>query len=170
MDKTIGQPINIAYIDAANLDNGFRFYADWALDYKRFRIWLQEKYRVEKAYIFIGYIKKYQPLYDLLVAAGFELRFKEVVFQSDGKPKGNCDTDLVMQAMEDFYTGALAQAVLVSSDGDYAPLVKKLHDANSFHTLLSPSPERKCSILLKRVGIRITYLATKRRILAKRQN
>lgn len=30
--------------------------------------------------------------------SGFTLIFKEVVYDGDGKPKGNCDADLVLQA------------------------------------------------------------------------
>lgn len=41
---------NFAYIDGANLHKGV---ADlgWKLDYKRFRVWLKEKYSVKTAYL-----------------------------------------------------------------------------------------------------------------------
>ncbi len=91
--------ICIAYIDATNLDKGLRRYAKWQLDYKRFRVWLKDKYNVEQAYIFIGLIPRYKDLYAYLQASGFSLVFKDVVYQ-DGKPKGNCDSDLLMQAAQ----------------------------------------------------------------------
>jgi hypothetical protein len=64
--------VNIAYIDAANLDKALRGYLGWKLDYKRFRVWLSEKYKVQRAYIFIGLIPKYKDLYTYLqeVACG----------------------------------------------------------------------------------------------------
>ena len=62
MDKTSKNTTNnYAYIDAANLYNGMRDFG-WELDYKRFRVWLYEKYSVQKAYIFIGLIPKYKNL------------------------------------------------------------------------------------------------------------
>ena len=48
---------NFAYIDGANLYNGSSS-LDWKLDYRRFRIWLKDKYSVERAYIFIGLVGK----------------------------------------------------------------------------------------------------------------
>src|SRR4029077_6378275 len=118
--------VNIAYIDAANLDKALRTYGKWKLDYKRFRVWLKEKYKVQRAYIFIGLIPKYKDLYTYLQECGFTIVFKDVLYQ-DGKPKGNCDSDLLMQATGDFYEGDLSKAILVASDGDYAPLVKLLY-------------------------------------------
>ncbi|TSC92939.1 MAG: Uncharacterized protein CEN89_381, partial [Candidatus Berkelbacteria bacterium Licking1014_7] len=56
---------NFAYIDAANLHNGVRELG-WKLDYKRFRVWLREKYSVQTAYIFIGLIPKYKDIYKSL--------------------------------------------------------------------------------------------------------
>ncbi len=161
--------MNIAYIDAANLDQAMKAYAGWKLDYARFRTWLTEKYKVERAYIFIGLIPKFKSLYTYLSESGFTLVFKEVVYQNGSStPKGNCDTDLLMQAMEDYYEGRLLKAVLVSSDGDYAPLVRKLHQHNQFKTILSPSPPAKCSILLKKTGVKVAYINDQRSILERK--
>jgi uncharacterized LabA/DUF88 family protein len=163
------QKVNIAYIDAANLDQSLKVLG-WKIDYKRFRVWLKDKYKVEKAYIFIGLIPKYKSLYTHLSEAGFTLVFKEVVYQGDAnKPKGNCDTDLIMQAMEDYYEGDLQKAILVSSDGDYAPMVKKLYENDRFHTILSPAPSKRCSILLKRTGAKISYIDDQRGIFEKKE-
>ena len=37
------QRVNIAYIDATNLDKALRRDLGWVLDYKRFRVWLKER-------------------------------------------------------------------------------------------------------------------------------
>ena len=162
--------INIAYIDAANLDRALKNHPEWKLDYARFRVWLRDKYKIEKAYIFIGLIPKYKDLYTYFSECGFTLVFKEVVYQKGSStPKGNCDTDLIMQAMEDFYEGNLNKAVLVSSDGDYAPLVSKLLKKNSFSVILSPSPSIRCSILLKKTNARIAYLDDQRNLLERKK-
>lgn len=162
--------INIAYIDAANLDKALRDTTiNWKLDYKRFRVWLSEKYKVERAYIFIGLIPKYKDLYASLQQCGFTLIFKDVLYQN-GKPKGNCDSDLLMQASADFYEGDLDKAVLVASDGDYAPLVKVLHGRKRLEVILSPALPKKCSILLKRTNAPISYLNDQRSILEDTEN
>ena len=148
---------NFAYIDGANLHRGIAGFG-WALDYARFRVWLSEKYSVKHAYIFIGLIPKYKDLYTYLQECGFTLVFKEVVYDGDGKAKGNCDADLVLQAAWDTYENKFDKAIIVSSDGDYASLVKFLQEKNKLKIILSPSIPLKCSILLKRINAPITYL------------
>ena len=108
--------------------------------------------------MFIGLIPKYKELYKYLQESGFTLIFKEVVYDGNGKPKGNCDADLVLQAVCDAYENKFDQAVLVSSDGDYAGLVKFLKGRGKFRVILSPHTKDKCSILLKRTDVPITYL------------
>lgn len=155
---------NIAYINAANLHKGISA-LDWKLNYRRFRIWLLEKYHVQMAYLFIGLIPKNKDLYAYLQKCGFTLIFKEVVYDGSGKAKGNCDADLVMQSMQDAYETPFDQAVLVTSDGDYAPLVNFLMSRNKMLTVLSPSDPKKYSILLKRTNVKIAYLNDQRSIL-----
>jgi uncharacterized LabA/DUF88 family protein len=70
-----------------------------------------------------------------------------------------------MKAMEDYYEGSLHKAVLVSSDGDYAPLVHKFRDVGAFEAIISPAENKKCSILLKKLNVKIVYLSDKRTLL-----
>lgn len=135
------------------------------MDYKRFRVWLKEKYGAEHAYIFLGLVPKYKDLYTYLSDCGFSLIFKEVVYGSDGKAKGNCDADLVLRAVVDTYEKKFDKAVIVSSDGDYAGLVKFLIEKQKIESLISPSDSNKCSILLKRTGAKIAYLQDQMKIL-----
>jgi uncharacterized LabA/DUF88 family protein len=159
---------NIAYIDGANLYNGIKSLG-WELDYARFRVWLTDKYLVRRAYLFIGLVPKYKDLYTHLQEAGFTLVFKETTYDGEGKVKGNCDADLVLQAVCDHYEGNLEKAIVVASDGDYSSLVKFLKEKNKIRVILSPANKEKCSILLKRTGVPITYLDDKRSILKKRE-
>ena len=99
---------------------------------------------------------------------GYTLVFKEVVYDGDGKAKGNCDADLVLQAVVDSYENKFDKALLISSDGDYASLVLFLLKRQKFHTILSSHPKNKCSILLKRTGARISYIDDQRLILARK--
>lgn len=153
---------NFAYIDGANLYEGLKD-SGWHLDYVRFRVWLKEKYSVERAYLFIGLVPKYKDLYTFLQEAGFTLVFKETIYDGDGKIKGNCDADLVLAAVRDAFENNFSKAVLVSSDGDYAGLVKFLLEKDKFKILLSPN--NHCSVLLKRIPALIVYLSDKKSII-----
>lgn len=157
---------NIAYIDGANLHSGMRSFG-FELDYKKFRIWLKDKFDISTAYIFLGNIPKYSSLYAHLQEAGFILIFKEVIYDSTGKPKGNCDADLVLKATQDYYENKFNKALLVSSDGDYASLVSFLLYKNRILGVLSPANEEKCSILIKRTIVKIYYISEQINILRK---
>jgi len=148
---------NFAYIDGSNLHNGIKSLG-WDFDYARFRVFLREKYSVQKAYIFLGMIPKYKNLYTYLQEAGYSLIFKEVIYSKEGKPKGNCDADIVVKVMQDSYENKFDKALLVSSDGDYASLVSYLLERKHLHTIISPAPEKRCSILLKRTDAKISYI------------
>lgn len=156
----------IAYIDGANLHKGIASLG-WKLDYGRFHVWLREKYSVSNAYLFIGMISKYADLYTELQKAGFILVFKEVVFDSDGRAKGNCDADLVLRAVRDVFEENINGAILVSSDGDYAPLIRFWQEKNVSCVILSPSPRKKCSWLLRKTNIPMVCLADMRTRLAR---
>ncbi len=132
---------NYAFVDGNNLYLGL----DWKIDYARFYTYLERKYSVIKGYYFIGYIPKYKLLYQDLQRAGFDLVFKTVVKQN-GKFKGNCDAELVLQAMIDLNN--YDRAVLVTSDGDFACLAKHLDGLNKLEAVLSPSD--RCSYLLRK--------------------
>ncbi len=161
---TKNQQNNYAYIDGANLHRGIVGFG-WKLDYARFRIWLSDKYKVKNAYIFIGLIPRYKDLYKYLQESGFTLIFKEVVYDGEGKAKGNCDADLVLQVACDAYENKFNKAILVSSDGDYASLIKFLKERDELKIILSPHTKNYCSILLKRTDAPIAYLNDQKNIL-----
>ena len=147
----------VAYIDGANLHKGVES-SEWKLDYRKFRSWIRQKFSVGDAHLFIGLMPKHANLYTSLQDAGYKLVFKEVVYDGEGKAKGNCDADLVLQAAKDHYESGADSVVLVSSDGDYSSLVKFWLDKGVRCTIVSPAPIRKCSILLKKTGVPIVYL------------
>lgn len=137
---------NYAFIDSQNLNLGIRDLG-WQLDFKKFRIYLKEKYSIKIAYLFIGYLSENQNLYKSLQEYGYLLIFKPVLKDKDGKPKGNVDADLVLQAMIDYEK--YEKAVIVTSDGDFYCLVSYLYNNYKLEKVLSPIKE-KCSILLKK--------------------
>ena len=137
----------------------------WELDYKKFRVWLTDKFRITKAYLFIGNIPKYGKLYAHLQECGYILIFKEVVYDNNGKPKGNCDADLVLKATQDFYTRSYEKMLLISSDGDCSSLISFVMSEKRLLGILSPANEKKCSVLLKRTGAKIFYINEQKKIL-----
>ena len=155
---------NVAYIDGANLHNGSK-QLGWRFDYARFRVWLRDKYHVEQAYLFLGLMPKYKDMYTRLQEQGYTLVFKDVTYDTEGKAKGNCDADVVVRAMQDAYENKFDSCVLVSSDGDYAPLVKFLLSRNKIEIVMSPYETKKCSVLLMRTGVRIAYISDQKTIL-----
>ena len=139
---------NYAFIDSQNLNLGIQKLG-WKLDYRKFRVYLTEKYGVKKAYIFIGFVALNQSLYDRLQEAGFILEFKPTIPDADGKIKGNIDADLVLRAALEL--NDYDKAVIVSSDGDFYSLAQHLYEKNKLKVVLSPD-EENCSNLLKQTA------------------
>ena len=137
---------NYAFIDSQNVNLGVRELG-WKLDWKKFRVYLKEKYGVAIAYIFIGYIEENQDLYLSLQKNGYVLVFKEVLKSKDGFVKGNCDAELVLQAMIDYKK--YDKAVIVSGDGDFACLVRHLKKQNKLGKVLVPNITKYSALLKK---------------------
>jgi len=135
-----------AFIDSQNLNLGIKSLG-WNLDFKKFRVYLREKYHVTTAYLFIGYISTNQDLYSSLQKDGYVLIFKPTLPDKNGQIKGNVDADLVLQAMIDYKK--YNQAIIVSSDGDFYSLVKYLYEHKKLLYVMSPYV-KTCSILLKK--------------------
>ncbi len=146
---------NYAFIDAQNLNLGIQSLG-WKVDYKKFRKYLKEKYAVEVAYMFLGFIHRNQRLYSSLQKAGFVLIFKPVVMDDDGKIKGNVDADLVLQVMIDLEE--FDKAVLVTSDGDFHSLVRHLYELDKLEVVLSPSVKNCSTLLRKAAKEKIVYM------------
>jgi len=91
---------NIAFIDGQNLHLGTKEDC-WKIDLVKFRIYLKEKYAVQEAYYFLGYVTDEQEeLYNTLQRAGFIVIFKEHNASSVGKKKGNVDSDIILDDEE----------------------------------------------------------------------
>ena len=143
-----------AFIDSQNLNLGIKGLG-WNLDFGRFRRYLRDKYKTEKAFLFIGYVPGNEGLYKSLQEAGYLLVFKPVVINKDGVVKGNVDAELVLHSMIEFpeYDGA----VIVSGDGDFHCLVEYLEQKGKLSRLLIPNPNRY-SALLRRFRCHFAYL------------
>jgi len=151
---------NFAFIDSQNTYRGIESLG-WKIDWKKFRVYLKEKYSVTTAFLFLGYIPTNKDLYEELQKAGYIIIFKPVIFDIEGRAKGNCDADLVLHTIleKDNYD----KAVIVTSDGDFYSLVKYLYQNDKLEMVLSPYVET-CSKLLKREAKeKINYMSNLRR-------
>jgi len=143
---------NIAFVDGQNLYmSTTTAEKPWHIDLARFRIYLKQKYKVGKAYYFLGFTQEeYQDLYDEIQEAGFILQFREHNPAMLGKKKGNVDTDIVFAVMKKLYRKEIFdKIVLVSGDGDYKMLVDFLIEENRFEKILFPDQNRSSSLYKK---------------------
>ena len=148
MSKTIN---NIAYIDGQNLYMGTsNIEPEWQIDLLKFRIYLDQKYRVMKAYYYLGYVQEGDPiekLYEDIQQAGFILVFRQHNSAMIGKKKGNVDADIIFSTMKRLYDkDAFDKIVLVSGDGDYKMLVDFLIDQTKFEKILFPNRKFRSSL------------------------
>jgi uncharacterized LabA/DUF88 family protein len=137
-----------AFIDSQNLNLGIRS-CGWVLDFKKFRLYLKNKYNVSKAFLFIGYISGNESLYSNLQRYGYILIFKPTLEIRKGrntKVKGNVDAELVLHSVVEKEN--YDKAVIVSGDGDFFCLIEYLKEINKLEKVLVPN--YKYSRLLKR--------------------
>src|SRR3989344_7103348 len=100
------QTKNLASIDGQNLYMGTakREIDPWKVDLARFRTYIEQKYHVDKAYYFLGYVQETnQELYEEIQKAGFILIFREHNPAMMGKKKGNVDSDIIFHIMKKLY-------------------------------------------------------------------
>ncbi|MEZ4103701.1 MAG: NYN domain-containing protein [Candidatus Paceibacterota bacterium] len=142
---------NIAYVDGQNLFLGIKNCDNaWEVDLSRFRIYLEKKYHVAKAYYYLGFVQdgqKYESLYEEIQSAGFILVFREHNSAMLGKKKGNVDSDIIFSIMKRLYKAEeFNKIVLVSGDGDYKMLIDFLIEENKLEKILFPDGKRASSL------------------------
>lgn len=146
---------NYAFIDGTNLHLSAKALGIH-IDFERFRVYLRENLGVVLAYYFVGYVTGNEQLYQNLTRAGFAMVYKRISRLKSGVVKGNCDPELVLQAMIDY--ASYRQAVIVSSDGDFGCLVRYLNQNGKLRQVLACS-RTGCSYLLRTAASgRVAYL------------
>jgi uncharacterized LabA/DUF88 family protein len=152
------EPVIFAFIDSQNLNVGVKKQG-WTVDFARFRVYLKEKYNVEKAYLFIGQIPGNESLYTSLQEAGYILVFKPTLEIKRGNQKlvkGNVDAELVLHAMLHYPT--YSKAIIVSGDGDFHCLVEYLKKKDRLEKLLVPN-RTKYSALFRKFSDDIEFIS-----------
>lgn len=160
--------IVFAFVDSQNLNLGVRSQG-WILDFKRFRVFLQHKYDVKTAYLFIGYVPGNESLYTHLQEDGYIVVFKPTleVRRDDGTIyiKGNVDAELVLHTMIEYPN--YDAAIIVSGDGDFRCLIKYLDEKEKLLRIIVPN--RKYSSLLSDFARYIVNIALLRQKLERRK-
>ncbi len=149
-----------AFVDAQNVTYGVSA-THWKLDWGKFRLFLRNKYGVEKAFLFIGYIESNADLYKRLQEQGFILIFKNVLEIQDGDSvtyKGNVDAELVLHAMIEYPN--YYKAVVVTGDGDFFCLIEYLEENDKLKKIVTPNI--RYSSLLRKFSSYIVDLHTLR--------
>jgi len=146
-----------AFIDSQNLNLGTSrdirkgkvlIYKGWMLDFKKFRKYLSDKFRVKRSFLFIGYIKQNESMYKRLKSYGYDLIFKPTVKDNQGKPKGNVDAELVLYASAIEFKN-YNKAVIVSGDGDFHCLHEYLVKNKKLLKIVIPNRKSESSLLKK---------------------
>lgn len=136
-----------AFIDSQNLNLGVQK-AGWKMDWRKFRVFLEKKYNVKKAYMFIGYMPEHVALYEQMHDSGYAVVLKPTVdmnivegqdkAEKDKQPtKGNVDADLVLYAMKEMPN--YGKAIIVSGDGDFFGLIEYLEQKKKLFHIMTPN-------------------------------
>lgn len=139
-----------AFIDSNNLHLGIKD-CGWELDFARFYIYLKDKYKVNKAFLFIGYFPGNEALYTSLQKAGYIVIFKPTLLykDEDGKEqlKGNVDAELVLHLMIEYQN--YDRGIIVTGDGDFYCLIEYLEKQGKLGRLLIPNRKKYSRLLWK---------------------
>lgn len=161
-----------AFIDSQNLNLGTSrdiyknkklIYKGWKLDFRKFRQYLWDKFRVKKAFLFLGYVKENEKLYQNLQNYGYTLIFKPTVKDQLGSPKGNVDAELVLHAAAVEFS-KFDKAVIVSGDGDFHCLHKFLIERNKLQNIIIPNRKSESSLLKVFQGYKIFLIRDKDKV------
>lgn len=154
---SIKTPIIYAFIDSQNV-NLTTQECGWKLDFKRFYIYLKDKYKVSKVFLFIGYVAGNEALYTFLQKAGYIVVFKPTLeYRKKEKiyTKGNVDAELVLHAMIEYLN--YNKAIIISGDGDFHCLIEYLEKQGKLLHIVIPN-SRKYSALLRKYKNYFVYL------------
>jgi len=140
---------NYAFIDSQNLNLSIQD-SGWKLDFARFYIYLKDKYKVRKTFLFIGYVAGNEALYTSLQEAGYIVIFKPTLeYKKEGKrhTKGNVDAELVLHTMIEYPN--YDKAIIVSGDGDFHCLIEYLESKDKLFKIVIPNSQKYSALLRK---------------------
>lgn len=141
---------NYCFIDGQNLYRGTQKASpSWEFDKTKLRVYLRDKYQVEKAYYFVGARQKeHRGLYKALQKAGFVVIYRPYSEQMVSPKKGNVDVDIVLEVMKKLLDepDKFEKIILISGDGDFKRLVDYLIAKDRFEIIMFPCRERASAL------------------------
>jgi uncharacterized LabA/DUF88 family protein len=156
---------NYAFINGANLHLTYQN-LEWKLDYQKLLGYLRNKFNVSVAHYFIGNTQQNADIRQNLESYGYTVKLKtpspyktdeldcpycgKLIMPERIENKADVDSFLTLTAISDlhFYD----KAVLISSDGDFDELVKRLMREDKLRMVFAPY-RKGCSKLLKKVAV-----------------
>ena len=152
---------NFAFIDSQNLNLSIREQG-WVLDFGKFRKYLERKYEITKAFLFIGFVWGNQTLYTSLQKSGYILVYKPTLKLPDGSSKGNVDAELVLHTMIEYPN--YDKALIVTGDGDFYCLAEYLIHCNKLLKQMIPN-KGKFSSLFRKMMPHIVFMNNLKKLL-----
>lgn len=167
MEQTERKPRVYAFIDSQNLNVGTQK-SGWKMDWRKFRQFLADRYGVNKAFMFIGYMPENEDLYEQMHQAGYAVVLKPtfdltrpqpemIEVMNEGQDSQNPDGSPVNQVKPEdkkpvkgnidaeLVLWAMKEmsnyekAIIVSGDGDFYCLIEYLDQKGRLLHLLAPS-------------------------------
>ena len=151
---------NYAFIDGQNL-HLWTSTEWWNVDLIKLRIYLKDKYRIEKAYYFLWYLKDENNwLYTRLQEAGFIVVFKKQMIEMKSHKKWNIDSDMIFNIMEKLVEEpeTFDKLLIISWDWDFKILIDYLIKKQRLLKILFPNKKFASSLYKWLENIYFDYL------------
>ena len=162
---------NYAFIDGINLHLTYEN-LDWKMDYRKLFLYLAKRHNITTAYYFLGFVERNTGLYRDLEASGYKMQYRDIsrrrldeeycpycwkciAPQREGI-KCDCDADITLQIMSDI--NEYNKAVIITSDGDFDNLVKRLIKLDKLKLILAPCRNGCSDLLIRASSGRILFL------------
>lgn len=144
---------NYAFIDGQNLHLWtLSDSPSWDIDFRKFRVYLREKYNVIEAFYFMWYVnEEHNELYKKIQKSGFIILFKNHTINMKTEKKWNVDSDVIFHIMKSLIDEKddFEKIILVSGDGDYKNVVDYLIKKERFLKILFPNRKFSSSLYKK---------------------
>ncbi len=139
--------MKIAYIDFQNIKL-------WArelgrdIDWSMFFYYLMKKYKFHSVKLFLWFLSQNIAFYDELKKIWYTVVFKKTI-EVDWKIKGNIDTCLMREALQDSYDNSVNFSLLVSGDWDFDELLRFWQTRWQHYKVMIPNHTKTSQLLLE---------------------
>jgi len=89
--------------------------------------------------------QKQQQFQNILRGIGFEVKLKPFISRADGSAKGDWDVGITLDVLD--VVGCVDIVVLVSGDGDFEPLLHRLHERHAIEVEVYGVPQLTATAL-----------------------